>query len=204
MIDPRKLKGAAALIEIAERLKTFGAEVEKALESGEGRERNFDLETPMGKMSGRFGVRMGPAARPAAPGASAARKPARPAPRTPDPLIDVHFDGVHLIVTQSADGSLIVGDSHHYGAAADPFMTSAVEKLILDEFRDALGFPPPPVIERWTGVYASAEGMTMFAEAPAPDVRLVMVTSGTGASTAFAIAENVIGELYGEDLEKAA
>jgi hypothetical protein len=27
-------------------------------------------------------------------------------------------------------------------------------------------------------------------------VRLVMVTSGTGASTAFAIAEEVIGELY--------
>ena len=106
MIDPRKLKGAAALIEIAERLKTFGAEVEKALESGEGRERNFDLETPMGKMSGRFGVRMGPAARPAAPGASAARKPARPAPRTPDPLIDVHFDGVHLIVTTETDDAL--------------------------------------------------------------------------------------------------
>ena len=102
MIDPRKLKGAAALIEIAERLKTFGAEVEKALESGEGRERSFDLETSMGKMSGRFGVRMGPAA----PKASAARKPARPAPRTPDPLIDVHFDGVHLIVTTETDDAL--------------------------------------------------------------------------------------------------
>ena len=30
--DPRKLRGAAALTEIVERLKTFGAEVEKALQ----------------------------------------------------------------------------------------------------------------------------------------------------------------------------
>ena len=29
--------------------------------------------------------------------------------------------GVHLIVVQSADGSLVVGDSHHYAATPDPF-----------------------------------------------------------------------------------
>jgi hypothetical protein len=37
----------------------------------------------------------------------------------------------------------------------------------------------------------------MLVDRPADDVRLVLVTSGTGASTAFAIAEEVIGELYG-------
>jgi len=107
--------------------------------------------------------------------------------------------GVHLIVTQSADGSLVVGDSHHYGDTADPFMRGDIEALILEEFRAATGLAPPPVVERWTGVYASAAGKTMFVDAPGPDVRLVMVTSGTGASTAFAIGEDVIGELYGEN-----
>ena len=29
--------------------------------------------------------------------------------------------GVHLIAVQSEDGSLVVGDSHHYGATPDPF-----------------------------------------------------------------------------------
>jgi FAD dependent oxidoreductase TIGR03364 len=103
--------------------------------------------------------------------------------------------GVHLIVTQSADGSLIVGDSHHYADTPDPFAPQVAEDLILDEFRAATGLAPPPVIERWTGTYSSAEGQ-MFADTPAPGVRLVMVTSGSGASTAFAIAEDVIGELY--------
>jgi FAD dependent oxidoreductase TIGR03364 len=108
--------------------------------------------------------------------------------------------GVHLIVTQSADGTLVVGDSHTYGPAADPFMSARVEALILKAFAEALGIAPPPVVERWSGTYPSAEGLPMFVDAPAPDVRLVIVTSGTGASTAFAIGEEVIGALYGRDL----
>jgi FAD dependent oxidoreductase TIGR03364 len=106
--------------------------------------------------------------------------------------------GIHLIVVQSADGSLVVGDSHHYGATPDPFQPEAVDRLILDEFRAALGFEPPPVLERWTGIYSSAPGHDMFRAAPAPGVRLVMITSGTGASTSFAIAEETLAELHGE------
>ena len=36
----------------------------------------------------------------------------------------------------------------------------------------------------------------MLVDAPADGVRIVVITSGTGASTSFAIAEEVIGELY--------
>ena len=39
--------------------------------------------------------------------------------------------GIHLIVVQSADGSLVVGDSHHYGAAPEPFADERVDELIL-------------------------------------------------------------------------
>jgi glycine/D-amino acid oxidase-like deaminating enzyme len=106
--------------------------------------------------------------------------------------------GIHLIVVQSADGSLVVGDSHHYGTTPDPFAPEEVDALILDEFRAALGIEPPPVLERWTGLYASASDKLMFRDAPAPHIRLVLVTSGTGASTAFAIAEETLAELHGE------
>ena len=106
--------------------------------------------------------------------------------------------GVHLIVAQGADGDLIVGDSHHYGDLADPFMSAQVEALILQEFEAATGMKPPPVISRWTGAYAHARERQMFVDTPATGVRLVMITSGTGASTAFAIGEEVIGDLFGE------
>jgi D-hydroxyproline dehydrogenase subunit beta len=103
--------------------------------------------------------------------------------------------GVHLIVVQSADGSLIVGDSHHYAATPDPFSRQAVDALILEEFRLALGIEPPPTIERWIGTYASAADRPLLIDAPAASVRIVIVTCGAGASTGFAIGEEVITSL---------
>jgi len=103
--------------------------------------------------------------------------------------------GVHLIVTQSADGSLVVGDSHHYAATPDPFGRDDVDALILDEFEKVFGQAPPSVLERWTGTYASADGHSLV-ETPMPAVRLVVVTGGTGASTAFGLAEEVLADLY--------
>jgi FAD dependent oxidoreductase TIGR03364 len=105
-------------------------------------------------------------------------------------------NGVHLIVVQSADGSLVVGDSHHYGQSFDPFGSEAVDRLILDEFAALFG-RAPDVVARWTGSYTSAVHPAII-DAPHEDVRLVMITSGTGASTGFAIGEETIGQLFGQ------
>lgn len=105
-------------------------------------------------------------------------------------------NGVHLIVVRSADGSLVVGDSHHYADTPDPFAPSTVDDLILDEYGQVLQGPPPAVVERWIGTYASAPDRLMLIDRPGDDLRIVLITSGTGASTSFAIAEEVIAELY--------
>jgi FAD dependent oxidoreductase TIGR03364 len=104
--------------------------------------------------------------------------------------------GVHLIVVQGEDGSLVVGDSHHYGHSPDPFQPEAVDRLILDELAAVAALAQTPVVERWVGVYPSGPEPAFIA-APAPGVRLVQVTSGTGASTAFALAEETIADLMG-------
>ena len=116
-----------------------------------------------------------------------------------------HFDnGVHLIVAQGADGRLIVGDSHHYDRLPPPFAPAEAEEDILDEYRRATGRSAPAVLERWTGVYAVADDRTYLIDTPEPGVRLVIVTSGTGASTSFGIAERVIGDLLGVEAGAAA
>jgi D-hydroxyproline dehydrogenase subunit beta len=108
--------------------------------------------------------------------------------------------GVHLIAVQSGDGSLVVGDSHHYDDTPEPFASAETESLILDELRLACGIDAPRVVERWTGIYASAPDRAMFVEAPSDNVRVVLVTGGNGASTAFAIGEEVVGGLYNRDM----
>jgi FAD dependent oxidoreductase TIGR03364 len=113
-------------------------------------------------------------------------------------------NGVHLIVAQGADGGLVVGDSHHYERLPEPFAPAAAERDILTEYARATGREAPPVQERWTGVYASADDRTYLIDTPQPNVRLVIVTSGTGASTGFGIAERVVGELLDLKAEAAA
>jgi FAD dependent oxidoreductase TIGR03364 len=107
-------------------------------------------------------------------------------------------NGVHLIVVQSADGSLVVGDSHHYAPTPDPFSHSRVDDLILEEFAAVFGQPAPPVTERWTGTYASAAERAVLVDTPMAGVRLAMVTTGAGASTGFALGEEVVVDLMNE------
>ncbi len=106
-------------------------------------------------------------------------------------------DGIHLIAVAGADGSLVVGDSHHYHASPDPFQPAEVDDRILAELSRVLDLPHPEVLERWVGVYPSGPEPAFIATVAA-GVRLAMVTSGTGASTAFALAEETIADLLGE------
>ncbi len=105
-------------------------------------------------------------------------------------------DGIHLIVAQSADGSLVVGDSHHYADSPGPFQPRDVDDRMLAELSAVLALPQPDVVERWVGVYPSGPD-DAFIEAVGEGVRLVNITSGTGASTAFAIAEETLADLLG-------
>ncbi|GHC84646.1 oxidoreductase [Pseudorhodoferax aquiterrae] len=100
--------------------------------------------------------------------------------------------GIHLIVVQSADGSLVVGDSHHYGAAPEPFAQERVDALILQHLRATLRLRSCKVRERWVGVYPSSAETDCLIDRPNEATRVVLVTSGTGASTAFGIAEEVL------------
>lgn len=104
--------------------------------------------------------------------------------------------GIHLIAVASADGTLVVGDSHVYDPTPAPFASEAVDGLILDELRAVLAIADLTVTERWTGIYASGGERLMLMDRPAARVRLVMVTSGTGASTSFATGEETMADLY--------
>lgn len=111
--------------------------------------------------------------------------------------------GVHLIVAQSADGTLVVGDSHDYGDAPDPFHHEAIDRLVLQEFEAVLG-PAPQVVERWVGTYASSPKQNWFTRTVADGVHVTVVTCGAGMSTAFAIGERVVGAAIDAPIEELA
>ena len=69
--------------------------------------------------------------------------------------------------------------------------------MILGEFDRVLDLPGRMVTERWLGTYASAPDRWRFTDKPSDSVRVVVVTAGCGASTAFGIGEETIIDLYG-------
>jgi D-hydroxyproline dehydrogenase subunit beta len=99
--------------------------------------------------------------------------------------------GIHLIVVQSSDGSLVVGDSHHGDASPEPFGSEEVDHLILSHLRQTLNLDRIDVIQRWVGVYPTGIDQDCLMLAPSDQLRIALVSSGCGVSTAFGMAEDM-------------
>ncbi|SFR29061.1 FAD dependent oxidoreductase TIGR03364 [Lentzea waywayandensis] len=105
--------------------------------------------------------------------------------------------GLNLMFTQLPDGSLTIGDTHHYSRTVDPYRSEDLDDLVLTETARLLGVPSLHVLERWRGIYASAPEPFLTAT-PAPLTRAVSVTSGIGMTTALGLAPAVLDDLLQE------
>lgn len=104
--------------------------------------------------------------------------------------------GVHLIVVQSEDGSLIIGDSHDYSDRELPFRNTRIDDLIINEFKQVMDIGEIDITQHWLGVYPSGDDV-VFKASPEKGVVVGAVTSGTGASTGFAFGEELIELVLG-------
>lgn len=106
--------------------------------------------------------------------------------------------GVVLLVSQSADGSLVVGGSRQLHDTPDPFQSQAVDELILQEFEAVLRKRPKQIVSRWVWVYAHSSERAVVTEAPSDRVRVVVAASPAGVSSAFAVGEETVADLFGK------
>jgi FAD dependent oxidoreductase TIGR03364 len=103
--------------------------------------------------------------------------------------------GIHVLVSQTAGGELTIGDSHEYGLAVDPFDRAEIDELILAYARGFLAAPEPEIAQRWHGVYAKHPEQPFVSLAPAPNVRVVTATGGSGMTLSFGLAEETLKEM---------
>ncbi|OZI65796.1 TIGR03364 family FAD-dependent oxidoreductase [Bordetella genomosp. 1] len=105
-------------------------------------------------------------------------------------------EGIHLLVSPTPHGELIVGDSHRYGVDAPPFNDEAVDEAMLALATQALG-ARLRVVERWQGVYG-AHGPAPFSVLRAdPCTTVAVMHSGVGMTVGLAIGENTVAEALG-------
>jgi FAD dependent oxidoreductase TIGR03364 len=103
--------------------------------------------------------------------------------------------GANVMFTQRPDGTLILGDSHHYHRTAPPFMDEAVTTILNTDIESAIG-TPVDVIERWQGIYASSSVAPVLVRETQPGVTVVSVTSGVGMTLSFGLAHRNVSRLY--------
>lgn len=101
--------------------------------------------------------------------------------------------GVNLMLTQRPDGSIVLGDTHHYDKTLTPFDDEDLANIILREGSQLFG-AEVTVRRRWRGVYAHSLQTDFLVASPDPTTRVVSVTSGIGMTTALGLAPAVLDD----------
>ncbi|MDT4822292.1 FAD dependent oxidoreductase [compost metagenome] len=105
--------------------------------------------------------------------------------------------GIHLLVSPTPYGELIIGDSHDYGSDAAPFNAEEVDQLLISLAEHTLG-GRLQVLERWQGVYGSRGPGPFSVLRAAEGVTAVLMHTGLGMSVGLGLGERTIAALLGE------
>lgn len=101
--------------------------------------------------------------------------------------------GIHVMVSQNAEGELTIGDSHEYGLVFDPFDKAFINQLIIDYMKQFAVFKDWHMIQSWHGIYPKiTNGQTDFIHSPEQGVTIVNGLGGNGMTLSFGLAEEVV------------
>ena len=97
--------------------------------------------------------------------------------------------GIHVLVSQNSWGELILGDSHEYGLALDPFDKEEINSLIINYLQSFAEIPNLIIADRWHGIYPKLNGQSEFIFKPENGVTIVNAMGGAGMTLSFGLAE---------------
>ena len=101
--------------------------------------------------------------------------------------------GVHVIAAQHADRSIVLGDSHEYGADFAPENRSDVDELILEALQKFVRITDLRIAARWQGVYLkSTAGQTQVVLRPRKGVTMVTAMGGLGMTLSWGLARETV------------
>ena len=103
--------------------------------------------------------------------------------------------GIHLLVSQTEQGELTIGDSHEYGETVDIFDKAEINRLILDYSRTFLQVPCLDLAQHWHGIYAKHPTQPFVSLSPESGVCIVTATGGSGMTLSFGIAEQTVSKM---------
>jgi FAD dependent oxidoreductase TIGR03364 len=105
--------------------------------------------------------------------------------------------GIHVMAAQNGHGEVVLGDSHVYGEAIEPFASEEIDDLILAYLRTFLNAPDLRIAARWQGIYVKHPTEPYRVACPVPGVTAVTGVGGAGMTLSFGLAEEVVRQTLG-------
>jgi FAD dependent oxidoreductase TIGR03364 len=105
--------------------------------------------------------------------------------------------GIRAMVSQDGTGDLLIGASHEYGTAIEPFDKPSIENLILDSVQGFLDLPELRLKSRWHGLYVKHPSEPYVVVNPEEGVAVVTALGGHGMTMSFGVAERVVQQALG-------
>jgi len=102
--------------------------------------------------------------------------------------------GIHVMMSQASDGSLVIGDSHQYDQDIPERNDERIDQLILRECKKVFRFPDTKIVKRWSGVYLKHPNGWVQADL-GDGVYVVNGFGGCGMTLSLAVTDRFVKDL---------
>jgi FAD dependent oxidoreductase TIGR03364 len=118
--------------------------------------------------------------------------------------INEHFKkwGIHILFKQTADGGIIIGDSHEYACAKEQSklgyeVNEQINEIILREARRIIDLPNWQIASSWNGYYAQTKSDNgLFKKELSPNIHVITAIGGKGMTASAGLAEETIHQIF--------
>ena len=111
--------------------------------------------------------------------------------------------GIHLLMKQAADGTIVIGDSHEYqsfeeASAVEEITSAGINRAVLEYGRRMVSLPTWEIQSMWNGYYLTHPEREIFTEDIGGTLHIVTGIGGKGMSTGPGYAKAHVNSVLGE------
>lgn len=109
--------------------------------------------------------------------------------------------GVHILLKQAADGSVIIGDSHEYADAADIDnlgfdLRADVDEFMINEAKKIFDLPTFEIQNRWFGMYSQCKENDIFQHTVDQNIHIITGIGGKGMTGSAGFSKQNIEQIF--------
>lgn len=109
--------------------------------------------------------------------------------------------GVHILFKQAADGSMILGDSHHYADAKNIDdlgfdLDMDIDNFMIQEAKKIIDLPNYDIQNRWYGMYSQCKTKDIFEHTIADNIHIITGIGGKGMTGSAGFSKENITKIF--------